>query len=638
MGAEHELLASVAGELTALITKLGRASRTRADVWAEARAAAAPTFDHATRVFGLSVLEREIVGVLLGAALGFGPRASSRMVLVPELVATLGTDRARAAAVIAALEPGAPLVRHELVTFGPAPDRTVGLVDAFWPRLLGIAPTTAAAHEEMVVPALDDLVLPEPLAEAARDAIAWMRDGGRTSPTLVIHGPRGSGRGALAAALAAQLGTGILRIDGAELTATTMASWLREIAWFQAVPVIVEADAAAPGALAALLGTMTGPCVLAAATPMIERVSAGDRRLRTLETAPLDAPARTLLWRAAITRCGGDPTQLDLERLGERFPFAPARLVSAARTLVAARPGATTEDAIALCRAIPEVRLGGLATRIETKYGWDDLVVGAGVRDELELVVAWGRRSHALFGAGGIGERARAPRGFACLFHGPPGTGKTLAAQVIARELGAELYRVDLAQIVDKYLGETEKRLDALFREAEAAGVILLFDEADAMFASRTDVRDARDRYANLETAFLLQRLEEHRGLTILTSNLQRNVDAAFTRRLAVIVELPMPGPDERARIWERLLPEPPRRAADVDIDLLAERIPVSGGDIRNAVFAAVLMAGRDGDVLAMRHVIVAAWRELAKVGRLIDPGDFGPWQDTLVEYTRTRR
>jgi hypothetical protein len=379
------------------------------------------------------------------------------------------------------------------------------------------------------------------------------------------------------------------------------------------------------------------PLVVTAETPLLERLMAPGRRLRPLAIGALDDLTRAGIWRAALARAGADPSRIDLGYLGARFPFTPSRIAAAAATLAQGGATPSTDDAVALCRAIPELRFGGLASRVDTPYGWDDLVVPPGVRAELDLIVTWGRRPE-LFAPGGPGGRARVPRGLACLFHGPPGTGKTLAVQVVARELGLELYRVDLAQVVDKYIGETEKRLDALFREAEAAGVILLFDEADALFTQRTEIRDSRDRYANLETGFLLQRLEDHRGLTILASNLQRNLDGAFQRRLGVVVELPPPGPGERRRIWDKLLPEPALRESDVDLDLLAQRIPIAGGDIRNAVFAAVLIAGGAGARLAMRHLVIAVWRELAKAGRLVDPADFGPWQDEIVEYVGSRR
>jgi SpoVK/Ycf46/Vps4 family AAA+-type ATPase len=224
--------------------------------------------------------------------------------------------------------------------------------------------------------------------------------------------------------------------------------------------------------------------------------------------------------------------------------------------------------------------------------------------------------------------------GLICLFHGPPGTGKTMAARVLAAAIGADLLRVDLSQVVNKYIGETEKNLDRVFDEAEATGAVLFFDEADSLFGKRTEVKDAHDRYANLETAFLLQRLEAHHGVCVLASNLRQNLDDAFTRRIHVIAEFPMPGRDERRRIWELQLPAE-HLAPDVDLALLADRAALSGGDIRNAAATAALLAAPAGGTVTMEHLVLGAWRELRKSGRLISADAFGPWKELLLAHGR---
>ncbi|MEO8551394.1 MAG: ATP-binding protein, partial [Kofleriaceae bacterium] len=191
---------------------------------------------------------------------------------------------------------------------------------------------------------------------------------------------------------------------------------------------------------------------------------------------------------------------------------------------------------------------------------------------------------------------------------------------------------VDLSQVVNKYIGETEKNLDRAFAAAEESGAILFFDEADALFARRTDVRDANDRYANMETAFLLQRVESHRGLVILATNLRKNFDEAFLRRIQVVAEFRMPEIDERRRIWERHLRGIPC-ADDVDLDLLARQFKPAGGDIKNAVATARLLSDRDGVVLARNHLAIGLWRELSKSGRIVSPEDFGPMRDVIRTY-----
>ena len=210
-----------------------------------------------------------------------------------------------------------------------------------------------------------------------------------------------------------------------------------------------------------------------------------------------------------------------------------------------------------------------------------------------------------------------------------------MAAQVIARSLQLTLVRVDLSQVVSKYIGETEKNLEKVFIDAEATGALLFFDEADALFGKRTQVSDAHDRYANLETAFLLQRLESHPGIVILATNLHANLDAAFLRRFQVVAEFVLPGPAERAQIWDRHLARE-HLAEDVDAMLLGTMFTLSGGEIRNAAITAVLLAAAERARVGMPHLSVAIWRELRKSGRLISPDDFGIWRDVILAYTRS--
>ena len=207
------------------------------------------------------------------------------------------------------------------------------------------------------------------------------------------------------------------------------------------------------------------------------------------------------------------------------------------------------------------------------------------------------------------------------LFAGPSGTGKTLAAEVIAADLGVEVYKVDLANMVSKYIGETEKNLSAIFDAAEASSVALFFDEADALLGRRSEVSDAHDRYANIEVAYLLQRLERYDGLAIMATNLLRNIDPAFLRRIHVIVEFPVPEAPERRRIRRRCLPPNAPLAEDLDLDVLADRVEIVGGAIRNSVATAAFLAAEEGQPIGQAHVITAVRREMQKLGRLFDVG-----------------
>ncbi|MFI8327067.1 ATP-binding protein [Streptomyces sp. NPDC085529] len=282
-------------------------------------------------------------------------------------------------------------------------------------------------------------------------------------------------------------------------------------------------------------------------------------------------------------------------------------------------PTRTTDAEVSEVAALVTARsLERLATRLPAAYDWSGLVLPAPVVERLRDVrthVAARARVRELFrnsaGPAGLGE------GASVLFAGPSGTGKTLAARLIAGELGYPLYRVDLASVVSKYIGETERNLDAVFTAAERTDAVLLFDEADALFGKRSEVQDARDRYANLEVAYLLQRMENYDGLAVLATNLLHHLDEAFSRRLSFIVHFPFPEARERELIWRAVWPDELPRTADVDFATLAERYPLSGGHIRNVVVtAAHLATAADGSV-DHETVLRAVEREYDKFGRM---------------------
>ena len=215
-------------------------------------------------------------------------------------------------------------------------------------------------------------------------------------------------------------------------------------------------------------------------------------------------------------------------------------------------------------------------------------------------------------------------RGVTALFAGDSGTGKTMSAEVIARDLGLDLYTVNLATVVDKYIGETEKNLERIFAEAGGVNAVLFFDEADAIFGKRSDVKDAHDRYANIESAYLLQRLETFDGLAVLASNLRANIDEAFTRRLDAIIDFPAPTPELRRALWLHCLAAPLPLADDLDLDFLAESFEMAGGNIRSASTTAAYLAAGAGSPVSMQHIIAAVEQEYRKLGRLVLEREFG--------------
>ena len=265
-------------------------------------------------------------------------------------------------------------------------------------------------------------------------------------------------------------------------------------------------------------------------------------------------------------------------------------------------------------------------------FGWNDIVLSETVRQQVASIPDHVRHSAQVLDDWGFASRLPYGRGVGALFSGPSGTGKTMCAQVIARALGVELMQVELSRCVSKYIGETEKNIDACFAAAEAASAVLLFDEADALFGKRTEIKDAHDRHANVEVAYLLQRIEAYEGLVILTTNLKNNIDTAFLRRLRFCIDFTMPAEAERERIWQVAIPDTAKCAEDVDTAFLARRLPLSGGSIQSiAVNAAFHAAAAGCEEIHMRHVMTATRAELIKNGMFSTEKSIA-WNDCATE------
>ena len=256
---------------------------------------------------------------------------------------------------------------------------------------------------------------------------------------------------------------------------------------------------------------------------------------------------------------------------------------------------------------------------IATRFAWDDLVLADPAKAELRSIATHFTLSASVLDRWGFVDRLTYGRGVSALFSGASGTGKTMAAQVLARELGVELLLVDLSKTVSKYLGETEKNIDTAFRVAERRGALLLFDEADALFGKRSEVKDAHDRHANVEVAYLLQRMEAFEGIAILTTNLKQNIDDAFLRRLRFLVDFPCPTP-RREVIWRQAFPERAPLVDDIDFGFLGRRLQLTGGTIQQVALHAAFAAAVDDDAIGMRHIVAATQRELDKLG-MFDAG-----------------
>ncbi|HEY3258082.1 MAG TPA: AAA family ATPase [Gemmatimonadaceae bacterium] len=347
---------------------------------------------------------------------------------------------------------------------------------------------------------------------------------------------------------------------------------------------------------------------------------------RSIPVVRVSRPSRfeqRTLWRVALDR-HVHLVNGEVDSITQQFDFSADTIAEVvART---ARDGneITGRSLWAACREQTGASLEDLARRITPSYGWDDIVVSDDVRAQLRELTAQVQQRSRVYESWGFGAQLGRGRGITALFAGPSGTGKTMAAEILASHLDLDLYRIDLAGVVSKFIGETEKNLRRVFDAAERSGAILFFDEADALFGNRTEVRDSHDRYANLEINYLLQRMEDYSGLAILATNRRSALDAAFLRRLRFVIDFPFPGVDDRRRIWERVFPAE-AQVEGLERSLLSG-LDLSGGNIKSIAINAAFLAASDNAPISMAHVVRAAAREYVKLSKAISETEFGPY------------
>ncbi|GAA4095457.1 ATP-binding protein [Actinomadura miaoliensis] len=449
---------------------------------------------------------------------------------------------------------------------------------------------------------------------------------------LYLHGPRGTGKHRLALRVCESLGRRLLALDvpkllqrGAEAE-NLLALAAREALLGNAVVCLEDADALMTEDALAWLTAVTrlrSPLVMLTG----ERPHGRPRAVRGMAFHAVELPMpgpglREPVWRESL-----GPYRVPdawAAELAGRFRLTPGQIrdaVASAAREAAARGGhgfGLDDLSRAACHQSRH-RLGELAVRIEPRATWADLILPDDRFAQLHEICGQVRHRHEVFDRWGFARGASRSQGVSALFSGPPGSGKTLAAEVMAAELRLELYKVDLSGVVSKYVGETEKNLASLFREAENSNAVLFFDEADALFGKRTRVSDAHDRYANIETGYLLQRMEAHDGVVILATNLRENIDEAFTRRIRFVVDFPFPDAESRRRIWAGQFPDRAPVGPDLDLDGLAHELKIAGGTIRNIVLNAAFLAAGDGRRIDRRHVGHAIRREFEKIGKRWD-------------------
>ena len=450
---------------------------------------------------------------------------------------------------------------------------------------------------------------------------------------LAIQGQRGLGKRLLLQLAAAHWGQRVLLIDGKRIAQVPVAgqpglmrSLVRELKLLDAVPAFVDLDDVMnleadkdemPGFFGALLDEWTGPVAVTINRERMPRIHQRPLVHLTLEVPPLQV--RTAMWQQVVPSLKAP----EAESLSGRFAIPGGIIVAAAQAATAGRmPDAPPPGGEDLAAAVAEQlhqRISRLGKKLPTPFDVDDLIVDDDTRAALLEIAAAASQRRQIRDA----FKLRGPQGISVLFSGHPGVGKTMSGTVLAKRLGLDIYEIDLSQVVSKWLGETEKNLGDVFDAAEPGHVVLLFNEADSLFGKRTsDVKSSNDRYANMETNYLLQRLERFNGLAILTTNLTGAIDQAFKRRFAYDVFFSFPSPDMRAELWQRTLPQR-ARAATIDFEALAERYELSGGFIKVACERAVYVAGANNteiDEALLRATVERMYRERGKVsatGRL---------------------
>ena len=488
------------------------------------------------------------------------------------------------------------------------------------------------------------LELPEQLAKLQE----WNK-----SPTLHLIGPSGCGKTTAAKVIAHSLGGKLLAVDCAGLlTSEVTPGWLiwlvcrqallqRALVLFQNSHLLLGEEPKQLGARTAinrLVEESNGITLFSGELAGHLSLERADMATFTVELPPPGLKEREELWKSCLVGLQTNITDQELGYLagkyrcnGREVKNAVASARNKARVRSSDSPVIEANDLHSCFRDGLNRNLGQWSQKVEPRSSWPDLVLPEESKRQLREICDCFQNRSLVYGDWGFETSHSSDKGLTALFVGPSGTGKTMAAEVVARELDMDLFRVDLSTTLSKYIGETERNLGRVFQAAAQSNAILLFDEADALFAKRTEVRDSHDRYANIEVSYLLQKVEEYQGMAILTSNLRNNVDDAFLRRLSFAVEFPFPDEELRLRIWQRVFPPAAPLDSDVDLSFAARQFRISGGNIKNISLTAAFLAAGEGGSIGMKHLIQATRREYVKLGKLQSEREFGPYVHQVV-------
>jgi AAA+ superfamily predicted ATPase len=531
-----------------------------------------------------------------------------------------------------ALVPSSPLRYWRLIETGPGETLTtcplriderilhyLAGVSHLDERLMGLVEPLAASEE--LPPSHDKLV---------RQLVNHLLPEENRGAVIQLCGQAGNGSHAIAAAVCTALGLHLQLLRVRNIPATTadretlMRLWEREAIISNSAILLDCHEIETPEAIqpaVAFVEQIRTPIFVASREPL----RTARRRLLRIDVHKPSAQEQLKIWQGML---GAKAVNLNgrLPALVTQFRMQPREIANVVTTVFDGQPKEENlyETLWDACRAQARTKLDDLAQRLMPAADWDDLVLPEIQKQILQQIVTHVRQRAKVYNEWGFAARCNRGLGISALFAGASGTGKTMAAEVLANALQLDLYRIDLSAVVSKYIGETEKNLRRVFDAAESSGAVLLFDEADALFGKRSEVKDSHDRYANIEVSYLLQRMESYRGLAILTTNMKKALDSAFLRRIRFMVHFPFPDVSQRADIWKRIFPvETPTQG--IDIERLAQ-LNVTGGNIRNIALSAAVLAADEDSPVRMRHLLQASRSEYAKLERPLTGAEVGGW------------
>jgi hypothetical protein len=610
--------------------------------WQELRdLGAAPALDVLAARFALSTFERDVLLLCLAAELDPGFERlyayvqddATRKFVTPQLALTLlSTGPEFAAWNRPALLMGGALRRWRLLTTEAASSSmhsALRIDERMVAYLLGSNRLDERCHRLVRLPS--SAVVPPSQEELVAQLGEWLGTESNRLTLLNLVGPADSGRAAIADAACREVALNLIVLNGQALYSAgaergELLALLEREANLLGLALYLDMDGGKREEARLVLSELER-CALRLIVASQERVIS-EREHLTIPVSRPGALEQSELWKLALGHSAG-PRDEEIDALVEQFDFGPrtiARSVAMAENKAKLRTAAEGAVGFAdlwkVCCEQTAGQLEQLAQRVAPCYDWDDIVVPAGVLCQLKEIASQVAHRHLVYQGWGFARKLHRGRGISALFSGPSGVGKTMAAEVLAHDLKLDLYRIDLAGVVSKYIGETEKNLRSVFDAAERSGAILFFDEADALFGKRSEVKDSHDRYANIEVNYLLQRMEDYRGLAILATNMKAALDSAFMRRLRFIVEFPFPDATQRREIWRKAFP-PTAAVEGLDLATLS-RMEITGGNVRNIAVNAAFLAASEGRSIRMEHVMRAARREYTKLDRLIMDAEFG--------------